>query len=261
MASSGGLSANLTATSAVMGSPLYMSPEQVRNAKQVDARADIWSLGVILHELLTGSPVFQADTLPGICAAIIADEPPPLRSLREDAPAELEAVVTRCLEKSVRSRFQTTRDLMLALRNFASTGMRQNVSDMPVAPTMKEAGISSRNPQASGPQPSSKPASAQDRGALSDQKTQVQPSGVALPPDRRPRASLVSSAVAGSFVEHRRLCAGRSSSIAAGHGNHCGRSSRCGRLRVRNEQGSSECAGRARRDSCCRRRPHRESRS
>ena len=51
MASSGGLSANLTATSAVMGSPLYMSPEQVRNAKQVDARADIWSLGVILHEL------------------------------------------------------------------------------------------------------------------------------------------------------------------------------------------------------------------
>ena len=66
--SSSGLSANLTATSAVMGSPLYMSPEQVRNAKQVDARADIWSLGVILHELLTGSPVFQADTLPGICA-------------------------------------------------------------------------------------------------------------------------------------------------------------------------------------------------
>ena len=54
-----GLSANLTATSAVMGSPLYMSPEQVRNAKQVDARADIWSLGVILHELLTGSPAFS----------------------------------------------------------------------------------------------------------------------------------------------------------------------------------------------------------
>src|SRR6266545_2072569 len=101
-------SANLTTTSAVMGSPLYMSPEQVRNAKQVDARADIWSLGVILHELLTGTPAFHADTLPGICAAIIADNPPPLRSLREDAPSELEDVLNRCLEKSVKNRYQTT---------------------------------------------------------------------------------------------------------------------------------------------------------
>jgi len=195
MDASDGRSANLTATSAVMGSPLYMSPEQVRNAKQVDARADIWSLGVILHELLTGSPVFQADTLPAICAAIIADEPPALRSLRPDAPAELEAVVTRCLEKSVRSRFQTTRDLMFALRNFASTGMRKNVSEMPVAPTMKEAGISSRNPQASSPKPSSKPASAQDRVALSEQATQAQPSHAVLPPGSSTACSLVSSAV------------------------------------------------------------------
>src|SRR5205814_6446626 len=102
----GQFSANLTATSAIMGSPLYMSPEQVRNAKQVDARADIWSLGVILHELLTGAPAFNADTLPGICAAIIADEPPPVRSLRADAPAELELIVSKCLEKSVAARFQ-----------------------------------------------------------------------------------------------------------------------------------------------------------
>src|SRR3954451_17232434 len=108
----GHFSGNLTATSAVMGSPLYMSPEQVRNAKQVDARADIWSLGVILHELLTGAPAFNADTLPGICAAIIADPPLPLRSLREDAPIELEAVVAKCLEKNVKMRFQSTRDLM-----------------------------------------------------------------------------------------------------------------------------------------------------
>src|SRR4051812_5857690 len=123
-ASSGsGLSANLTATSAVMGSPLYMSPEQVRNAKQVDARADIWSLGVILHELLTGNPVFQADTLPGICAAIIADEPPPLCALREDAAPGLEAVLRRCLEKSVKQRFQSTHELMQALRPFASTSV------------------------------------------------------------------------------------------------------------------------------------------
>jgi serine/threonine-protein kinase len=170
-------SANLTATSAVMGSPLYMSPEQVRNAKQVDARADIWSLGVILHELLTGSPAFQADTLPGICAAIIADDPPLLRSLRPDAPAELEAVVARCLEKSVRSRFQTTRDLMLALRGFASSALRMNISAMPIAPTMKEAGISSRDPQ-----PASMDAASSGRAVRSEDLTKVAPSQGAVVP-------------------------------------------------------------------------------
>jgi eukaryotic-like serine/threonine-protein kinase len=187
--SAGASSANLTATSAVMGSPLYMSPEQVRNAKQVDARADIWSLGVILHELLTGAHAFHADTLPGICAAIIADEPAPLRSLRADAPVGLEAVITKCLEKSARSRFQTTRDLMLAMRSFASTGMQLNVGAIPIAQTMREAGISSRNPQ-----PSSKGASALDPLAPSAEMTVVEPSQPAIAPGSE-AASLASSAV------------------------------------------------------------------
>jgi len=132
-------SANLTATSAIMGSPLYMSPEQVRNAKQVDARTDIWALGVILHELLTGAPAFIADTLPGICAAITADDPPPLRTLREDAPIELEAVLTRCLEKNVAKRYQSTKELMTALRPFASHAGRIEAISVPAALTMREA--------------------------------------------------------------------------------------------------------------------------
>jgi serine/threonine-protein kinase len=132
-------SANLTATSAIMGSPLYMSPEQVRNAKQVDARTDIWALGVILHELLTGAPAFSADTLPGICAAITADDPPPLRSLRDDAPAELEAVLTKCLEKSVAKRYQSTKEFMAALRPFASVAGRVEPISIPAAQTMREA--------------------------------------------------------------------------------------------------------------------------
>jgi serine/threonine-protein kinase len=138
-------SANLTATSAIMGSPLYMSPEQVRNAKQVDARTDIWALGVILHELLTGAPAFSADTLPGICAAITADDPPPLCTLREDAPAELEAVLIKCLEKNVAKRYQTTKDLMAALRPFASVSGRVEPTSVPAALTMREA---SSNPPA-----------------------------------------------------------------------------------------------------------------
>ena len=135
----GPASGNLTATSAIMGSPLYMSPEQVRNAKLVDARTDIWALGVILHELLTGAPAFRADTLPGICAAITADDPPPLRSMRDDAPPELEAVLAKCLEKSVAKRYQTTRELMAALRPFASIAGRLEPTSIPAAATMREA--------------------------------------------------------------------------------------------------------------------------
>jgi serine/threonine-protein kinase len=113
-----GLQGNLTATRSVMGSPYYMSPEQVRDAKKVDTRTDIWSLGVILHELLAAEPVFKADTLPGICAAIAADRPTPLRSVRPDVPAEIEGVVLRCLEKNPASRFQTARELRATLATF-----------------------------------------------------------------------------------------------------------------------------------------------
>jgi serine/threonine-protein kinase len=129
-----------------------MSPEQVRNAKQVDARSDIWSLGVILHELLTGSPAFHAETLPGICAAIIADDPAPLRSLREDVSPELEAVVTKCLEKSVNSRFQTVRELMTALRGFGSSKLQ--LSSRPIVSTMRESG----NPSSASGRPQETPA-------------------------------------------------------------------------------------------------------
>jgi serine/threonine protein kinase len=138
---SGEASANLTGASAVMGSPLYMSPEQVRNSGQVDGRTDVWSLGVILFELLTGLPAFQADTVPGICAAIAADDPPLLSSHLEDAPPELQRIVDRCLEKNVTRRFQSVTDLMTALRSFAPTTSRPPSTPLLVQ-TMPEAGSS-----------------------------------------------------------------------------------------------------------------------
>jgi len=106
---------NLTAERSVLGTPFYMSPEQVRDAKAVDHRTDIWSLGLILHELLSGSPAFEGTTLPGVCASIAADPPAALRLKRSEVPLEVEAIVLKCLEKDQAKRFQTARELAASL--------------------------------------------------------------------------------------------------------------------------------------------------
>ncbi|MBX3261792.1 MAG: protein kinase [Labilithrix sp.] len=111
---------NLTSTDTVMGTPLYMSPEQVRSLKNVDARADIWALGSILFELLTLSPIFHAPSASALCAMIAMDPPTPLRARRPQAPAELEAVILRCLHKDPAGRFQDVAALAEALAPFAS---------------------------------------------------------------------------------------------------------------------------------------------
>ncbi|HXX69716.1 MAG TPA: protein kinase [Polyangiaceae bacterium] len=116
----GSQQASLTSTAMVMGSPLYMSPEQVRSTKNVDMRTDVWALGVILYELLAGGPPFEADTITGLCAKIVADPPVPLRTRRPDLPAALEAIVVRCLDKDAKKRPQSVAALATALRPFAS---------------------------------------------------------------------------------------------------------------------------------------------
>jgi len=111
----------LTATTTIMGSPFYMSPEQVRSTKNVDARTDVWALGVILYELLAGARPFEAETVTGLCAKIVADPPEPLRSRRPDVPLALEDVLMHCLEKDLKRRYQSVAELSVALRPFASS--------------------------------------------------------------------------------------------------------------------------------------------
>ena len=114
----------MTASAAIMGSPQYMSPEQIRSSKNVDARADVWALGTILHELIAGSPAYVADTVPGLLAMIVADAPPPISQARPDAPADLEAAILRCLQKDREQRFANVAELAHALERFASPEVR-----------------------------------------------------------------------------------------------------------------------------------------
>jgi eukaryotic-like serine/threonine-protein kinase len=114
------LDAPVTTTSAVVGSPLYMSPEQLRAARDVDARTDIWALGVTLYELLTAQGPFCWSTLPELCAAILKDDPRPLRGLRPDVPEALESVVMACLAREPSLRPVSAAELARALRPFSA---------------------------------------------------------------------------------------------------------------------------------------------
>ncbi|NUP06696.1 MAG: protein kinase, partial [Polyangiaceae bacterium] len=107
----------LTNAGSMLGSPLYMSPEQMQASAAVDLRTDIWSLGVILYELVTGRSPFDAKTIPVICAAVLSQPPPPLDL--PDAPAGLERVILRCLEKDPAKRYRDIAHLVRALAPFA----------------------------------------------------------------------------------------------------------------------------------------------
>jgi serine/threonine-protein kinase len=103
-----------------LGSPHYMSPEQMMSADDVDVRTDIWSLGAIVHELLAGSPPFDGETITVLCARVAVDPPPALTRIRRDVPRQLEAVVLRCLEKDPSRRYANVAELSRALSEFGS---------------------------------------------------------------------------------------------------------------------------------------------
>lgn len=111
---------SMTRTSTMMGSPSYMSPEQIQSSRDVDCRADIWALGVILYELLSGQVPFGGQHIAELIYAIMSSEPAPLRALRPDVPIELEACVMRCLAKQRERRFSSVAAMATTLLAFGS---------------------------------------------------------------------------------------------------------------------------------------------
>jgi serine/threonine protein kinase len=116
-----GREAARTNPSELLGSPLYMAPEQMRGSRDIDARADIWSLGVVLYELCTGQSPFFGETIPAICARVIGIEPVAPRSLNASLPSGLEAIILRCLRKEREQRPADIAELATALAAYGSS--------------------------------------------------------------------------------------------------------------------------------------------
>ena len=116
--------ASLTTATTVMGSPGYMSPEQLKSTKDVDVRTDVWALGAVLYEALTGRPAFSGESMAQVCAMVASDDPPLPSSQRDGIPVDLERTVMRCLAKKAERRFQDVGELAAAIAPFAPESAR-----------------------------------------------------------------------------------------------------------------------------------------
>ena len=108
----------LTHNAVAVGSPLYMSPEQMVSSKDVDSRTDLWSLGVVLYELVTAALPFDEERLEALYGRILQTPPPPISARVATVPAGLEAVILQCLQKDRRRRFANAAELAAALAPF-----------------------------------------------------------------------------------------------------------------------------------------------
>ena len=184
-----------TSTKSLMGSPVYMAPEQMQSSKHVDARADIWSLGVILYELLSGSSPFQGATLPEVCIRVMRETPERLDTLRSDLPEGLVDVVSRCLEKDPSRRFSSAASVAIALGPYASSDGNRLALRM------------QRRPSGAPPAP-------RETGTLA---SSLPPSGASLPPLASPSVPPVGSSNAWPALALSALLVGVSAaSFAAG---------------------------------------------
>jgi eukaryotic-like serine/threonine-protein kinase len=171
---------SLTATHSTLGTPLYVSPEQIRSAKHVDARADVWSLGVILYRLIAGTPPFQADNPTDLLVAIMEREPRSLAELLPGLAPELERVVQRALRKRAEERFASMEEFAAELAPFAPPRAALGSADGPSSRRL-----------------SSPPSSVRGGDAFGKRATLLGSSKDTPPPSRKSRALSVGLVVMG----------------------------------------------------------------
>ncbi len=138
----------MTSTSALIGSPAYMSPEQIVSARTVDGRADIWSIGIMLHELVSGKPPFDADSVLQLSVKIREEEAPPLPDHVKN-PA-FDAVIRKCLAKDPDDRYPDVASLAHALAPFANPEARALASRLRPAAALAATALASKIPPAPG---------------------------------------------------------------------------------------------------------------
>ncbi|MDC0741589.1 serine/threonine-protein kinase [Polyangium mundeleinium] len=178
--SEGGDGMQLTKTEMVLGSPLYMSPEQLKSSKAVDPRSDIWALGVILYQLLAGKVPFHGSAFSELVLKVNLEPPSPLSQYRSDIPAELEAAIVRCLEKKREHRFNNIAEFALSIAEFGPPTAR--ISAEKAKRVLEASGVAVQAP--SGPSRSSTssiPAAMPAVTAATSAPANTQP-GASVPP-------------------------------------------------------------------------------
>lgn len=170
----------MTRTASMLGSPRFMSPEQMRDPRAVDPRSDIWSLGVVLYRLVSGRPPFEADTLGRLLTMVMHEQETPLSSLCKDLPPGFEHVVARCLQKNPAARFKNVADLAYALVPFLADPVRARSTADRIAAVLRSP---TPPPATDGPERRSTPMGPVDNGTAAP--------WVGTRPRRTPSASTV----------------------------------------------------------------------
>jgi serine/threonine-protein kinase len=204
----GGAAMDMTKTASAMGSPLYMSPEQMQSARDVDGRTDIWALGVILHELVAGRVPFNGATPIEVALKIAAHPAPALRTARPDTPPGLEAVVLKCLDKEPARRFASVAELAAALARWAPVRSRPSLDRIAksqrrgTAPNAVRAPVSSHPPPLDGTMTAHPSTVVATKSIVPEKKSEASAGttappawGTTLLPNKRARATAVTAIV------------------------------------------------------------------
>lgn len=131
------VSAPITERGAIVGTVAYMSPEQAQD-KEIDARSDIFSFGIVLYEMATGKRAFPGESSATIIGEILHKEPMPIRGLNPEVPEELQRIVVKTLEKDREDRYQTAHELMVDLRRLMKKETERSQVGLPEAPAKQE---------------------------------------------------------------------------------------------------------------------------